>query len=81
MRALVFGIAAALAAVAGTLMLPILYVIPTIGGTFTLKAFVVHHALAIADRACVLENGRVVMEGTGRALLGEARIQSAYLGL
>ncbi len=40
-RALVFGIAAALAAVAGTLMLPILYVIPTIGGTFTLKAFVV----------------------------------------
>lgn len=40
-RALVFGIGVALSAVAGALMLPILYVIPTIGGTFTLKAFVV----------------------------------------
>ncbi|WP_324716005.1 branched-chain amino acid ABC transporter permease [Carboxydochorda subterranea] len=40
-RAVVFGLGVALAAVAGTLMLPILYVIPTIGGVFTLKAFVV----------------------------------------
>ncbi|NLG70055.1 MAG: ABC transporter ATP-binding protein [Firmicutes bacterium] len=51
------------------------------GTTVLLVEQSVHHALAIADRAYVLENGRVVMEGTGRALLDEARIQSAYLGL
>ncbi len=51
------------------------------GTTVLLVEQSVHHALAIADRAYVLENGRVVMEGTGRALLGDARIRSAYLGL
>ena len=51
------------------------------GTTVLLVEQSVHHALSIADRAYVLENGRVVMEGTGRALLSEARIQSAYLGL
>lgn len=40
-RALVFGIGTVLSSVAGALMMPILYVIPTIGGVFTLKAFVV----------------------------------------
>jgi branched-chain amino acid transport system ATP-binding protein len=41
----------------------------------------VHHVLRTADRAYVLENGRIVMEGDGRALLADARLRTAYLGL
>jgi branched-chain amino acid transport system ATP-binding protein len=40
----------------------------------------VRQALRIAERAYVLENGRVVLEGSGRALLDEPRVQEAYLG-
>jgi branched-chain amino acid transport system ATP-binding protein len=38
-------------------------------------------SLKMADHACVLENGRVVMEGSGSALLGEDGVRAAYLGL
>jgi len=38
-------------------------------------------ALAIADRAYVLEVGRVALEGTGAELLGNPRVQQSYLGL
>ena len=38
-------------------------------------------ALEIADRAYVLEDGRIVAEGTPAALRAESRIQEAYLGL
>ena len=37
-------------------------------------------ALSVADRAYVLETGRVVMEGTGAELLTIERVRSAYLG-
>ncbi len=40
----------------------------------------VRQALRIAEQAYVLENGRVVLHGTGRALLDEPRVQQAYLG-
>jgi branched-chain amino acid transport system ATP-binding protein len=41
----------------------------------------VFHALSIADRAFVLENGEVMMEGTGQAILNNERIKAAYLGI
>jgi branched-chain amino acid transport system ATP-binding protein len=39
-----------------------------------------NQALKIADRAYVLENGRVVMQGTGEALLNDPKVRDAYLG-
>jgi branched-chain amino acid transport system ATP-binding protein len=41
----------------------------------------VQQALEIADRAFVLENGRVVLEGDSKDLLKQDRIRKAYLGL
>jgi len=38
-------------------------------------------SLKISARAYVLENGRVVMSGTGDALLHDDRVRQAYLGL
>jgi len=37
-----------------------------------------HAALKLADRAYVIENGRIVLEGSD--LLGDKRVQEAYLG-
>jgi branched-chain amino acid transport system ATP-binding protein len=41
----------------------------------------VKQTLAIADRAYVLENGRIVLEGTGGSLLNDEHVRSAYLGV
>jgi branched-chain amino acid transport system ATP-binding protein len=41
----------------------------------------VHHVLRAADRAYVLENGRIVMQGPGSTLLADERLKVAYLGL
>jgi branched-chain amino acid transport system ATP-binding protein len=38
-------------------------------------------SLKIASRAYVLENGRVVMSGTGDELLGNDKVREAYLGM
>ncbi|MCC6610585.1 MAG: ABC transporter ATP-binding protein [Burkholderiales bacterium] len=38
-------------------------------------------SLKLAGRAYVLENGRMVMEGTGAELLADDRVRQAYLGL
>ena len=40
----------------------------------------VRQALKLAERAYVLENGRIVLQGGGRELLDEPRVQEAYLG-
>ncbi len=38
-------------------------------------------SLKLANRAYVLENGRIVMTGTGAELLNDDRIRQAYLGV
>ena len=41
----------------------------------------VRQALALADRACVLESGKLVLSGPARDLAGDERLKRAYLGL
>ena len=41
----------------------------------------VFKTLSVADRAYVLENGRIVLEGTGSDLLANPHIRQAYLGI
>jgi branched-chain amino acid transport system ATP-binding protein len=38
-------------------------------------------SLELAGRAYVLENGRIVLAGTGAELLGDERVRAAYLGI
>ena len=37
-------------------------------------------ALHVADRAYVIENGKILMEGTGKELLEDEKVREAYLG-
>jgi branched-chain amino acid transport system ATP-binding protein len=37
--------------------------------------------LAMCDRAYVLENGRIVLEGTGKNLLENEQVKKAFLGI
>jgi branched-chain amino acid transport system ATP-binding protein len=37
-------------------------------------------ALSIANRAYVLETGKVVLEGNAKELLGNENVRKAYLG-
>jgi branched-chain amino acid transport system ATP-binding protein len=41
----------------------------------------VRQTLEIADRACVLENGRIALEGCCEDLLKSDHVRKAYLGL
>jgi len=66
------------------LMLEVFQVIKTLrdqGITILLIEQNVPRTLEIADRAYVLENGRIVMEGTCDKLLKDDYVKKAYLGL
>ena len=41
----------------------------------------VRHTLEIADRAYIIENGEIILEGDSEKLLSEDHIRKAYLGL
>jgi branched-chain amino acid transport system ATP-binding protein len=50
------------------------------GATVLLVEQNAHHALRLAHRGYVLQNGKIVLEGTGRALLANREVRAAYLG-
>ena len=50
------------------------------GLTILLVEQMANQALAVADRAYVLETGRVTLEGTGAQLLKHPAVRAAYLG-
>jgi branched-chain amino acid transport system ATP-binding protein len=50
------------------------------GTTVLLAEQSAHLALGLADRAYVLETGRIVLDGDARTLRGDGRIAAAYLG-
>ena len=51
------------------------------GATVLIVEQNVNQTLAIADRAYVLEHGKVAMQGAGRDLLDDPHVKAAYLGL
>ncbi len=51
------------------------------GTTVLLVEQDVKNSLALSDRAYVMENGRIAMEGAAAALLADPHIKKAYLGI
>jgi branched-chain amino acid transport system ATP-binding protein len=51
------------------------------GVTILLVEQMARQALSIADRAYVLETGRITLEGAGRELLNDPKVKAAYLGV
>ena len=50
------------------------------GLTIVLVEQMANQALGVADRAYVLETGRVTLSGTGAQLLSDPKVRAAYLG-
>ena len=63
------------------LLFDLLRTLRDLGHTILIVEQNVHHVLRVADRAYVLENGRIVMQGAGVELLHDDRLKVAYLGL
>jgi branched-chain amino acid transport system ATP-binding protein len=51
------------------------------GLTILLVEQMANQALAVADRAYVLETGQVTHQGKGSELLNDPRVRAAYLGV
>ena len=69
---------------APTLVIKTLEVLETLnkqGVTLLLVEQNIHSALNLCDRGYVLENGRIVMEGSGMELLNNPHVKEVYIGL
>lgn len=51
------------------------------GMTILLVEQNVRQSLKLADRAYVIENGKIIMEGQGKELLDSSEVKKAYLGI
>jgi branched-chain amino acid transport system ATP-binding protein len=51
------------------------------GRTILLVEQNVHHALDIADRAYVLETGRITLDGPAGQLRKDPKVEQSYLGV
>ncbi len=51
------------------------------GVTILLVEQNVQHAVSVANRAYILETGRVIKEGKSEELLNDPQVKNAYLGL
>jgi branched-chain amino acid transport system ATP-binding protein len=51
------------------------------GMTILLVEQNVRQSLKLADRAYVIENGKIIMEGLGKELLNSSEVKKAYLGI
>jgi branched-chain amino acid transport system ATP-binding protein len=51
------------------------------GVTILLVEQNVNQTLAMCNRAYVLENGRIVLEGTGAELMANEQVKEAFLGI
>jgi branched-chain amino acid transport system ATP-binding protein len=59
----------------------VIKLLPKQGITVLLVEQNVKQALELADRACVLENGRLTLEGPSGSLMENDHVRKAYLGL
>jgi branched-chain amino acid transport system ATP-binding protein len=59
----------------------ILHIKQVLGVTVLLVEQNVRQSCEISDRALVLENGKVVLKGTGQEMLENSHVREAYLGL
>jgi branched-chain amino acid transport system ATP-binding protein len=59
----------------------VLHINKTLNVTVLLVEQNVRRSCEISDRAFVLENGKMVLQGTGQEMLNNIHVREAYLGL
>jgi branched-chain amino acid transport system ATP-binding protein len=62
-------------------MFEIIKEINSMGTTVLMVEQNVYHALSLSNEAYIIENGRIVLQGSGGELLKNSKIRQAYLGI
>jgi branched-chain amino acid transport system ATP-binding protein len=61
-------------------LVPLIRAIRDAGVTLLLTEHVMQAVMSLAERVCVLNDGRVIAEGVPAAIVADARVIEAYLG-